>query len=77
MTDGAPNRKAMPHHDAICFTATAATTPHLIGPHACSSPQLLVSDDVNVHDDEFLHLSGVTETAERVAPVCVSVHFSN
>lgn len=50
---------------------------NLVGSHARSNTQLLVSDDVDVHDDELLHLSRVTEAVERVPPVRVSIHLSN
>ena len=53
------------------------THAHLIGPHAGSSTQLLVSDDVSVHNDELLQLPWVTETVEGVTPVCVPIHLSN
>lgn len=50
---------------------------NLVGPHAGSAAQLLVSDDVNVHDDKLFQLSWVAEAVEGVSPVCVSVHLSN
>lgn len=57
------------------FSTTNIT--NLVGPHAGSNTQLLVSDDVNVHDNKLLQLSPVAEAVEWVAPVCVSIHLSN
>lgn len=53
------------------------TQPYLVGPHASSSTQLLVSDDVDVHNDELLQLPRATETVEGVTPVCVPIHLRN
>lgn len=64
------------HHNAICSATTHKRT-YLIGPYASSSTQLLVSDNVNVHNNELLQLPWVTETAEGVTPVCVPIHLSN
>lgn len=50
---------------------------NLVGPHAGSDTQLLVSNDVDVHDNELYQLSRVAEAVEWVAPVCVSIHLSN
>lgn len=63
-------------HNAICSAPTDARL-YLVGPHAGSSAQLLISDDVDVHDYELLQLTWVEEAAEGVTPVCVPVHLSN
>lgn len=63
-------------HNEIC-SAPTHTRPYFVGPHASSSTQLLVSDDVSVHDYELLQLAWVEETVEGVSPVCVPVHLGN
>lgn len=50
---------------------------NLVGPHAGSNTQLLVSDDIDVHDNELLQLSRAAEAVEWVAPVRVSIHLSD
>lgn len=50
---------------------------HPTGPHARSGTQLLVPDDVDVHNNKLLQLPRVTQTVEWVTPVSVSVHLSN
>lgn len=66
-------------HNAIRSATTRRHTrpPHLIGSHAGSGTQLLVSDDVGVHHDELLQLPRVAEAVEGVSPVRVPVHLSN
>lgn len=60
-----------------CWNMTLCWHTHPIGPHARSSTQLLVPDDVDVHNNKLLQLPRVTQTVEWVTPVCVSVHLSN
>lgn len=59
------------------YRVSTTNISNLVGPHAGSDAQLLVSDDVNVHDNKLLQLSRVAEAVEWVAPVCVSIHLSN
>lgn len=66
-------------HTSAQFQITAhfPQSSYLIGPYACSRPQLLVPDDVSIHDDELLQLPWANEAVEGVAPVCAPIHLSD
>ena len=46
-----------------------------IGPQPCSCSQPLVLNDVDIHNDKLLQLSGTIEAVERVAPKSVGIYF--
>lgn len=47
-------------NNASCWTWAVLTSfSYLIGSEACPSPQLLVSNNIHLHDDKLLQLFGV------------------
>lgn len=62
---------------SVLYQHARALRAYLVGPRASPSTQLLVSDDVNVHNNELFQLPWITETAEGVVPVRVPIHLGN